>query len=300
MGKFTVLAVSLPILLAACGGGDGYGNGSSGETGSMTLSLTDGPVDTANKVVVRFDSVSIKPADDEPIVFTFDTPKDIDLLQLTGNAYENLLDEVELPTGEYTWIRLGVVADHDGVLDSYIELSDGSEVELRVPSGNQTGLKVNHSFVVSAQSNIDFTIDFDLRKSVTNPPGQPGALLRPTLRMVDNLEVGSISGEIAPEIISAECENSVSNDGAVYVFTGSDVTPIDVRDEPTDPVTTAFVEFAEDAYSYEAGFLEAGDYTIAYTCDNEADIADQDEELIFVGQSNVTVVARQNTVADFD
>lgn len=298
MKTSALIILPLSLLVAACGGNADSSNAAN-ETGSFSLSLTDAPVDTAYQVVVRFDSVSIKPVDGEAIEFAFETPKDIDLLQLTGNVSEKLLDEVSLPVGDYEWIRLGVLAEHDGELDSFIELSDGSQKELRVPSGSETGLKLNHGFTVSANSNTNFTIDFDLRKSITNPPGLDGALLKPTLRLVDNLEVGSIMGTVSADLLGAECEDVTLNDGAVYVFSGHDIMPTDFQGEETDAVVTASVMYADDAYRYEAGFLEAGPYTVAYTCGNAEDELESVETLIFVNATNVTVAAGEAVELNF-
>ena len=281
--------------MLACGSSDETEDGA----GQFSLSLTDGPVDTALQVVVRFDGVTIKPANDEDLEFEFDAPTDIDLLKLTGNASESLLNSVSLPAGTYDWIRLNVTAELDGVLDSFIEFEDGSTEELRVPSGSQTGLKLNHRFTVSAGSNTDFTIDFDLRKSVTNPPGQDGVILKPTLRLVNNLEVGSISGVVDSNIISEYCTDSNLNDGAVYVYQGSDVVPTDLQGSDQDAISSASVEFSNGNYEFIAGFLEDGEYTVAYTCDNADDDPEANEELVFVGAGNVVVVANENVVYDF-
>lgn len=47
--------LSSALLLAACGGGD------SAKTGTLSLNVTDAPVDAAAEVVVAFTGVSIKP-----------------------------------------------------------------------------------------------------------------------------------------------------------------------------------------------------------------------------------------------
>ncbi len=294
-----LLSLGLATGLVACGGG-GSSNTST-TSGSFSLQITDAPVATANQVVVRFNSVSVKPVDDEEaLLFEFES-KDIDLLTLTGNAAETLLDGVDLPEGDYEWIRLGVQAELDGELDSFIELSDGSHLELRIPSGAETGLKVNHAFTMAAGSELDFTVDFDLNKSVTNPPGQAGAMLRPVLRIVATDESGSISGVIDSNLIAAECDDASINDGAVYAYSGADITPVELSGDEDDAVATALVEFAEGEYSYEIGFLEEGEYTVAFTCDNTEDEPEAvDESIEFVGATNTTVEDEGEAIVDFE
>lgn len=285
--------------LYACGGGSD-GTATTEQTGSFSLALTDGPVDSANQVVVEFSGVSIKPANGEAIEFMFEEPRQIDLLQLQGNASAAIITDETVPAGEYEWIRLHVNAEHDNILDSFIELGDGSQLELRVPSGSQTGLKLVRGFTLAADGHADFTIDFDLRKSVTNPPGLSGALLKPALRLIDNLEVGSIAGSVDANLIAQQCADAGISAGAVYVYAGSGVVPTDMSGNESDPVTSALVNYGEAAeYRYEIGFLVEGDYTLAYTCGSFDDDPEQVDELMFVGAVDVTVVADQQTVQDF-
>lgn len=302
-----LLASSLATLVA-CGGsssGDTAGNGS-GETGSFSLAITDAPVDSANEVVVEFAGVSIQPADGEVIEFTFDEPKSIDLLNLQGTASEPLLSDETLPAGDYEWIRLHVNAENDGVLDSYIDIN-GDLIELWVPSGAQTGLKLVSGFTVGAGAEVDFTIDFDLRKSVTlpGPPGggnMPvgGAILKPALRLVNNVVVGSIAGTVNETLVSEQCSNPDVSTGAVYVYSGADATLADVSGEENDPLISAFVTFEDDAYRYEVGFLTEGDYTVAYTCGATNDDPEVDDTLTFVGPATVAVVANTETELNFE
>ena len=76
---------------------------------------------------------------------------------------------------------------------------------------------------MAAGSISNFTIDFDLRKSVIAPPGQaPNYLLKPVLRMVDNLQVGAIAGTVDAALVTADCSPQV------YIFTGAGVVPDDL------------------------------------------------------------------------
>ena len=293
------LALTALSSLYACGGSSG-GTDSTEQTGSFSLALTDGPVDSANQVVVEFSGVSIKPVDGEAIEFLFEEPRQIDLLQLQGSASEAIITDETVPAGEYEWIRLHVNAEHDNILDSFIELGDGSQLELRVPSGSQTGLKLVRGFTLAADGHADFTIDFDLRKSVTNPPGLPGAILKPALRLIDNLEVGSISGSVDANLVAQQCADAGVSAGAVYVYVGSGAMPTDMSGSENDPLTSALVSYGEAAeYRYEVGFLAGGEYTLAYTCGSLDDNPEQVDELVFVGAGDVTVVADQQTTQDF-
>ncbi|MFC3152843.1 DUF4382 domain-containing protein [Litoribrevibacter euphylliae] len=290
--------VLIPMTLISCsGGGSSSGSAStSSGNGTFTLSITDAPVDNADSVVVEFTGVEVKPAEGEAISFTFDSPMSIDLLaQQNGNSAELVSDET-LSAGSYNWIRLAVNAEEDGVMDSYIEIS-GTQFELDIPSGSQTGLKLNSGFTITASGNADYTIDFDLRKSVVLASGD--YKLRPSLRLVDNAEVGSISGEVDATLIATACADANTYSGVVYVFSGAGITPDDLDGADPEPLSSATVSFDEDdaVYTYTAAFLEAGDYTLSYTCDE--DDGEVDDTLIFNGTSDVTLAAGATGTLDF-
>lgn len=87
-------------------------------------------------------------------------------------------------------------------------LTSHIQYELRVPSGSETGLKHNTPFTVAegtvdmtvADENSVYTIDFDLRKSIVNPGGQPGYFLKSVLRLVQNINTGTISGTVDSQL----------------------------------------------------------------------------------------------------
>lgn len=298
-GVTSVVGVmALALVLAGCGGSSGYGTDDdpSQQFGTMTLGITDAAVDDAAKVVVEFMGVEIKAAaEGSPEVFDFDSPRQIDLLSLEGGASEILLEDVTLPAGAYEWIRLKVNAGRDAS-DSFVELDDGTVHALFIPSGDETGLKLVRGFTVGAGGSVDFTIDFDLRKSVIKPPGLGGLyLLKPALRLVDNLEVGTIEGQVATSIATAEGCTPV-----VYVYEGSGVTPDDLGSD-AGPLVTARVRMEDGSgeFRYRAAFLPAGPYTVALTCDAEADVADEDNEITFIDPQDTTVTAGQTTTVDF-
>jgi len=281
-------AAALLAALAGCSDDSG--------TGKLTLGVTDAPVDNATAVVVQFTGVEVKPADGSAHSFDFTAPRQIDLLALTGTDSELLLDEVEVPSGRYNWVRLKVDANEDGITDSYIDLTDGSRHELEIPSGDETGLKLLSGFVVPNGGAASFTLDFDLRKSVHEPMDAGDSFkLRPTLRIVDNARAGAIGGTVDAALVVTGCSP------AVYVFSGSGVTPDDVDAIAPEPLTTALVELnvASGQYEYTAGFLPEGAYTVTFTCNAAADNPETSDTLTFTGTQNATVVADQTTTVNF-
>lgn len=295
----TIAASGLALLLVACGGGDGDGS----STGTLNLAITDAPVDAAKAVVVEFTGVELQHADGERIDYDFvdefdnPEPRQIDLLALTGGTTELLLDGVTMTAGDYNWIRLKVNAER-GVIDSYIDLLDDTRHSLYVPSGSQSGLKLNRGFNVPEDRTASFTIDFDLRKSVHDPSNPADDyFLRPTLRLVDGNTDGALSGIVSGIENDLDCDINGEYVGAVYVFNDGD--PVDDVDGVDDPVTSAMVP-NDGNYAYTVAFLTEGDYTVAFTCDADIDDSANDADPVdFVGEAMVTITAGKTTMQDF-
>jgi len=300
------LAVFGAVMAASgCGGSDGGGPG----TGTLSLQITDAAVDSAEHVYIQFSGLEIHGAGGNTVLYycqdpadptktilsqvpctTPPAPKRLDLLALSGGQAEVLLDDFTLPAGHYSWIRLMV--DTAGTRDSYIVLLGGAEHELTIPSGDQTGLKLNRGFSVPAGGSADFTIDFDLRKSV-HVTGTGDYMLRPTLRLADNTLAGAIAGTVNAALVPGGCTP------AVYVFEGAGVTPDDIDGTPADPSATVAVKLDGGVYKYKAAFLEAGSYTVAYTCQAALDDPAVNDALTFSGTATVAVAAKTTTVHDF-
>ncbi len=311
INRLSITTVSLLIaLLAACGGG-GESSGPSNGSGALTLRMTDGPVDSAYHVYIQFHGIEIQSASggrttlnycqdpSDPTKTVLSTaacitpvaPKQLDLLALTGGLSDFLLDKFTLPAGHYDWLRLMV--DTSGSLDSYVVDAAGTH-ELTIPSGDETGLKLNRGFDVAAGGDTDFTLDFDLRKSI-HVTGTGDYMLRPTVRLVDSIDVGRITGTVSPSLITSGCTP------AVYVFQGSNVTPQDISGSPIDPVTTATVKLDNTTgqYQYTAAFLEPGNYTVAFTCQAAQDDPTAIDAITFSNTANVTVTANTVTAYNF-
>lgn len=299
-----LIVLGFATVLTACGGSGSSSTSqaqSDGSQGSFSLAVTDAPVDNAIAVVVEFSGVSVKPADGTAIDIIFDEPHRIDLLALQGNVSQEIVTDTPLPAGDYEWIRLHVNAEQDNVIDSYVETDTGAQLELWIPSGSQTGLKLVRGFTVLAGGAVDFTVDFDLRKSIVSPPAVSGKsiMLKPVLRLVDNISAGSISGTVDSALIAEACADPSTELGAVYVFSGADATPMDVSGAGTDPLTTALVSYADDTYGYEVGFLPMGEYTLAYTCDAAMDDPEAVDDLNFIGAAIVAVEEENEASLDF-
>lgn len=316
--KIVWLAVACAAL-AACSSND------DGSTGRISVAVTDSAVDFADAVVVQFTGVELKPKEGAAFSRDFTTPKTLDLLAFQNGERAMLLDDEEVPAGEYLWMRLKVLADPDTAGDSYITIG-GADCELRIPSGDERGLQMIRGFTVGVGALTDFTVDFDLRKSVLRPPGQTtevpvcdgqAYLLKPVLRVVDNLEVGTITGTVDGTFITGQCGSTTTGvyPGNVYLFgpvtdtepgTPDDYDGIWDDENGGDALTSAMVD--PNTFSYTIGFVPAGNYRLAYTCDvddaalDEANPQDAADDLVVFTPADgvaVTVTAEQTATVDF-
>ena len=294
LGLLTATAVAL----AGCGG-----SGSSdmaNATGFLSLGVSDGPVDEAQKVCVEFNEIEIK-GEGPPETIILSNPDDddyaptrVNLLDFQGGNAAPILTSHQLPAGDYQWMRLGIDAERGGIggtgedggegcegAGSYIVI-DEKVHNLYVPSSANNGLKLVGGFTVPANGSLNLTADFDLRKSITAPPGldpdpaMPGdVIMRPTIRLVNNNEVGTLTGEVASGLLAADtCADPIDFKPSVYLFNDADMpNAISVPEELDDPVATAMVEEQTNngdiEYHYTIGFLLAGNYKAAFTCDGD-------------------------------
>ncbi|MCC5811435.1 MAG: DUF4382 domain-containing protein [Ectothiorhodospiraceae bacterium] len=310
------------MLLAGClSDGDGSGGGSGEQTGTLSLSITDAPSDYADAVYLLVESVELKPASRSSVTYEIEEPERINLLDYQGADAFSLVEGFEVPAGNYEWIRLHVEAD--GVNEENASIVIGQnpgpynpgEYPLFIPSAQQTGLKLVSGFTVPANGEASFVIDLDLRKAI-HRTGAGQFMMRPTFRLIDGLTVGHIQGSVERELTEAEgCYNTAAGSqpwgSAVYLYRDFDATPrpisADLAPEEGGPVTTAVVDTSVtgDSVPFTIGFVEPGEYTVAFTCQSGRDSAvgedgnlvdpSVDGDPVFYGQTrNVTVDASGN------
>ena len=282
------LACILAFALAACGGsGSGADDQSTaGGTGYLNLSVSDAPIKDAAKVCIRFDGVELKHADsDDRETIDFE-PEVVNLIVNQGANSQPIVVGAEVPAGEYEWIRLKVQAERglggsandggptselcdDETENSYLVRDSGEVHNLFIPSGSQRGLQLIKDIIIPVNRSGDYTAEWDLGKSFNGPPGlQPDVMMKPVVKLVANNEVGTLVGQVADELITlASCDAEFAP--SVYVFDdGIEPNPFDDPFAEDDAVATGLVEQEDESmpWRYSIGFLLAGDYEVAYTC----------------------------------
>jgi hypothetical protein len=156
------------------------------------------PADGSDDIVVDVSDGEDSPACEEGEEMP---GKSLDLKSLSEGNSVLLVDNQSLPQGDYSWIRLDIDPDN-----TFVVVDEGGEqLLLDCSSCDESHLKRNHSFNIEAEGWVAFTMDFDLRKSISHRrpnkeiPEDYDYKLRPTLRIVDMEIAGSfIWGHQAP------------------------------------------------------------------------------------------------------
>lgn len=157
-------------------------DGSGSESTTLQVRLTDAPGDVTKANVV-IESVSIVPEEDTSdgdstdvgVSVLTEENFEVDLTTLEGEV-DTLMSELEIQEGTYSQVRM--ITAHPDSFDVAYETSEGdtSEANLFIPSGSQTGIKVNFdsSLTVGASlDTVDVTLDFDVKDSFI-PKGPEG------------------------------------------------------------------------------------------------------------------------------
>lgn len=321
-----VTIIFFSLILTSCRGGD---SSSVSSSGTVSVSVTDAAVDNVKQVFVQFTGVTVKSENSNPHTLALSgdsqtcldlvngigptpttegdvTVRCIELKELQGTQSASLLDGIILSAGGYNWIRLDVDAQK-GVMDSIVVENSGNLESLYIPSGSQSGLKLNSHFSVQAGGSHDFVIDFDLRKSVNNPQGFADYRLKPSLRMIDRALTGNITGTVDSTLLSAEgCTSDIDTGAgfAVYVYEGSAGTVTGEEGSENAPLTSAGIIWNADesSWNYTLGYLMPGNYTVAFTCQSAEDSPESAGDNIIITESDdspTTVTAGQDSTVNF-
>ncbi len=294
--------LSLAALLSACGtdsssSGDGGSSGSGGEGSSLSLRLTDAAFDDAARVDITFVEVKLRKTSGGWVSIPVNPAQKIELASLQGTKTADLLRDVKVDAGDYDELRL--IVDTASMANS-IELTTGGVNNLMIPSGGSSGLKIKGDFTVSDTRPTALVVDVDLRQSIIT--AGPNFIMRPVLRLVKGDNFGHIRGLVNSTLLTAgTCSDAQADSfNAVYVYNGHNAVTDDINQVSStnnDPVTTSKImwDASISEYIYEAAFLPAGDYTIAFTCNSDQDDLNADDNLQFFDIRNVTVQVNNTT-----
>ncbi len=164
----------------------------------VSLQLTDAPfpselVKEANVTIGRIDIYTNDDNDSIPFITISDEAQSFNLLDLT-NGLTTDLAETDLPIGLYDHIRMEVI-------ESSVELEDGSLFDLKVPSGS-IRLVGDEQIEVTEGESLELLADFDVSRSFVvqgnpnTPAGIKGFLFKPVVKLSDLSKSGTLKGTV--------------------------------------------------------------------------------------------------------
>jgi hypothetical protein len=173
----------------------------------VRILLTDAPVDYLEEAWVHISRVYLIPGEEDPeegppFVDLFndpDNPREYDLLTLQDGVTADLTGDVEVPAGQFNQLRMVVSYAEVTLRDGY-EFSDGGQTRpLFVPSGAQTGIKVNLLEPITTEGGtinvilVDFDVNqnFVIQGNPESPSGIQDILFTPMLRELSRNVEGS-------------------------------------------------------------------------------------------------------------
>ncbi len=146
--------------------------------GTLKVSIHDAPfmkegmsVDALDITIKRIDIIRTS---DQKIITLSDKEQTMDILKIT-KSNPVVLSLTSLEPGEYDQLRL-VVSEEN------IITVDGVKQSINIPSGEQTGVKLNGPFIIPAGKMFELLIDFDAQKSVLYTKGK-GFKLKPVINV---------------------------------------------------------------------------------------------------------------------
>ena len=188
--------------LVSCSGG-----GSSAGTGTLPLGLTDASTDKYQAIYVTVAEVQAKKqgeGDGEAGWVTVVQPEETyNLLDLVNGVIATL-GAGELEAGQYGQMRLilgelpetletNILGNENPFANYLIDLAD-NEIEIKVPSAYQTGIKIVHGFTIVASGATELILDFDALRSIVEK-GNGTFSLKPTIKVLETVE-NSVGGMI--------------------------------------------------------------------------------------------------------
>lgn len=230
-------------------------DGGSEGTSSLSVRLVDAPGDYEK---VFIDVVGVEAiVDGETVVL--DTNSGIyDLLSLTGGEFVNLVSE-EIPSGELSQMRL-ILGERNSLI-----LDGGQEVDLKTPSAQQSGLKLNVNYALQPGVLYEFIMDFNVDKSVVEL-GNSEHILKPVIQITTVAESGAISGIVSPSDVDALVTATNNADSSVEVSAY------------TDPVSGAFLLYG----------VPEGTYTVVIEPETESGFSAVTKENVVVETGSTT------------
>lgn len=267
MKKLLFVIFAATVLLSGCNKTE-----TTGGPGMLSVKITDDPlnISSVESATVIISKIEIRKAganEGDPFIELLMDPVTINIFELRNGITEELVT-LEVPQGDYDLVRLYVD-------EANLTLKDPAETfNLKVPSGEQTGIKVFINPVIHVEGGIsaELILDFDLSKSfvMRGHEAQNGFIFKPCIRAANSSTAGRIEGFVK--------DNSPDE-------VGIENAKVTLQKDAEEPVTT----FTDASGHYAFIGVPAGTYSVSAEMEN------------YVASSveTVIVVPGNKTIRDF-
>lgn len=189
MKKLLGLFFASIVLLTAC-------NDEETSVKQFNIKLTDAPGEY-DAVYIDLQGVQVHAetkGDDEAWIDLNTNTGIYNLLDLT-NGVDTMIVNDQAVVGEVSQIRLILGSENTVVID-------GVEHDLKTPSAQQSGLKLNVHESLLDGITYNILLDFDAARSVVKAGNSGQYILKPVIRTIVEAENGAIEGVVLPEGIT--------------------------------------------------------------------------------------------------
>lgn len=257
--KLKIIGIALVLMLVgmfSCSENEG--------NAKLEIRLTDAPGDY-QQVNIDIQEVQIHVSEGEQSEgwHSLEINKGVyNLLELT-NGLDTLLGSIEIPPGKVSQVRL-ILGDNNS-----IKMHD-IETDLIVPSGQQSGLKLNVHATLTEGITYSILLDFDVARSIVKR-GNSTYSLKPVIRAITEATSGAIAGTVSI----------------------AEATPAVYAIHESDTIGTSFAN--EQGYFLIKG-VPAGTYTLSFAPATRYVIEDVEGVEVVTGQ--VTAVGEVTVSED--
>ena len=300
-GACLLLAIGA-LLSGGCSCGFDCNNDRDSGTTVLTLGFSDALPEDLKQVVIEVDSLTFRRSgSDDVVVDEFTIPQlglvaadsfQVDLLQYRGRNQLIVVDGLELASGSYSQLEIAVLVGD--VNSSYVQQSDDTLRELTV--ANSVLTLPGTTFAKSEQA---YTVEFSLAQSLRAETSGTRYVMSTTgIRLENNATAASLSGRVDSSLFDSVAPCSEKTDptagnriylyegsvqaserlGDVYTSNSGTVVPDNVV--PPYAVASLVLNSLTANWEYAFGFLPAGDYTMAFACNTEADHSVDYDDLV--------------------
>lgn len=236
-------------------------------------------------------------------VDSYDTERGtaFDLLPYADGDRTELVSKDDV-SASYAGVRVRFDTDN-----AYVTLGSGTQVPISLAAQSDY---VELSLDLGDNDAETLIVTLELPFSLIDRTDTDGDYeLQPALRVAKAGDAGELSGTIAKSIVEASACRAGRTAGsgvAVYLYSGSGITPSDYYRTDSavnsrQPVAAAFVDYSatDEAYAYAIHHLAPGTYTVAWTCQADAEHPDENDGLAFKSSEDVTVSGGDTATVDF-